>query len=67
MARPSRLCTGVRSTEPGAELCRRCERARPQRDQGPWVEPMAREWGGRPICENFRVIVVAPEPQDTEA
>jgi hypothetical protein len=48
-------------------LCRRCERARPQRDQGPWVDPMAREWRGRPVCENFREIVVAPEPQDTEA
>lgn len=62
MSRPSKLCTGVLGTQPGAELCRRCERARPQADRGPWVEPMARLYAGRPICENFRITETQPAP-----
>lgn len=52
-------CTGVLTTDPAAELCKRCERAEPGAVTGvmlTWVEPMARKHNvtGVLVCECFR-------------
>lgn len=50
-------CTGVLTTHPAAELCKRCERAQPSNAVlAWWIEPMARKHSitGALVCECFK-------------